>query len=75
MGEDLMAYSTISRRAVLAGLLLSTLAFVAPAHADKTKVKLGFLGPLSGGNAQQGLGAKNGFLLAIEQANAKADGA
>jgi branched-chain amino acid transport system substrate-binding protein len=69
-----MTQFKISRRAALAGLLMSTLAFAAPAHADKTRVKLGFLGPLSGGNAQQGLGAKNGFLLAIEQANAKADG-
>lgn len=33
----------------------------------KDKIKIGFIGPLSGGNAQQGLGAKNGFLLAIEQ--------
>lgn len=33
-------------------------------------IKIGFIGPLSGGNAQQGLGARNGFLLAIEQANA-----
>lgn len=32
-------------------------------------IKLGFIGPLTGGNAQQGLGARNGFLLAIKQAN------
>lgn len=32
-------------------------------------IKLGFIGPVSGGNAQQGLGAQNGFLLAIQQAN------
>nr|MBP6678956.1 hypothetical protein [Paracoccus sp. (in: a-proteobacteria)] len=63
-----------TRRAAVAGLMLSALAFAAPAQAQKTAqkthVKLGFLGPLSGGNAQQGLGARNGFLLAIEQANA-----
>ncbi|MDQ2634086.1 MAG: branched-chain amino acid ABC transporter substrate-binding protein [Pseudomonadota bacterium] len=41
---------------------------MAQAHADQ--IKLGFIGPLSGGNAQQGLGARNGFLLAVEQANA-----
>ena len=29
-----------------------------------------FIGPISGGNAPQGLGAQNGFLLAIDQANA-----
>jgi branched-chain amino acid transport system substrate-binding protein len=37
---------------------------------DKPTIKIGFIGPLSGGNAQQGLGARNGFILAIEQANA-----
>ena len=62
-----------TRRAAVAGLLLSAMALAVPAHAEKTHVKLGFLGPLSGGNAQQGLGARNGFLLAIEQANAVAD--
>lgn len=36
---------------------------------DKPTIKLGFIGPLSGGNAPQGLGARNGFLLAIDQAN------
>jgi len=40
-----------------------------PAAAQET-IKLGFIGPLSGGNAPQGLGARNGFLLAVEQANA-----
>lgn len=40
------------------------------AQAEADKIKLGFIGPLSGGNAQQGLGARNGFLLAIDQANA-----
>lgn len=37
---------------------------------DRPGIKLGFIGPLSGGNAAQGLGAQNGFLLAIEQVNA-----
>nr|WP_210201745.1 branched-chain amino acid ABC transporter substrate-binding protein [Mesorhizobium loti] len=41
---------------------------VAEASADQ--IKLGFIGPLSGGNAQQGLGARNGFLQAIDEANA-----
>ncbi|KXF74690.1 branched chain amino acid ABC transporter substrate-binding protein [Paramesorhizobium deserti] len=40
------------------------------AQAQAEQIKLGFIGPLSGGNAQQGLGARNGFLLAVEQANA-----
>jgi branched-chain amino acid transport system substrate-binding protein len=39
------------------------------AMAQET-IKLGFIGPLSGGNAQQGLSARNGFHLAIDQANA-----
>lgn len=33
-------------------------------------IKIGFIGPLSGGNAQQGLSARNGFQLAVDQANA-----
>jgi branched-chain amino acid transport system substrate-binding protein len=40
---------------------------------DRPEIKLGFIGPLSGGNAQQGLGARNGFLLAVEQMNALDD--
>lgn len=53
---------------MLAGTLLAITLGSAQAQADQ--IKLGFIGPLSGGNAQQGLGARNGFLLAIEQANA-----
>jgi branched-chain amino acid transport system substrate-binding protein len=53
---------------VLAGTLFAFSLGMAEAQADQ--IKLGFIGPLSGGNAQQGLGARNGFLLAIEQANA-----
>lgn len=59
------------RRSVLAGLTLSAALLAMPALGqDKPTIKLGFIGPLSGGNAQQGLGAKNGFLLAIDQVNA-----
>ena len=62
---------SIRRRTVLSGLALSAALIALPASADeKPAIKLGFLGPISGGNAQQGLGARNGFLLAIEQANA-----
>lgn len=53
---------------ILTGSLLAIALGAAQAQADQ--IKLGFIGPLSGGNAQQGLGARNGFLLAIEQANA-----
>lgn len=69
-----MAFTSITRRALIAGLALSTALVAAPAFAEKAKIKIGFMGPLSGGNAQQGLGAKNGFLLAIEQANADPNG-
>lgn len=63
-----------SRRAVLATGLLAAVAGYgfasagSPAAAQEA-IKLGFIGPLSGGNAQQGLGARNGFLLAIQQAS------
>jgi len=38
------------------------------AAAEKT-IKLGFIGPVTGGNALQGIGARNGFELAIRQVN------
>ncbi|TXH34525.1 MAG: branched-chain amino acid ABC transporter substrate-binding protein [Rhodospirillaceae bacterium] len=53
---------------VVAATLISSTSYQ-PASAQDV-IKLGFIGPISGGNAPQGLGAKNGFLLAIEQANA-----
>ncbi|MCC7282544.1 MAG: branched-chain amino acid ABC transporter substrate-binding protein [Acetobacteraceae bacterium] len=62
-----------ARRAVLGAAGYAAAFALAPFGADaqaKPKIKLGFIGPLSGGNAQQGLGARNGFRLAIEQANA-----
>ncbi|WP_424830290.1 branched-chain amino acid ABC transporter substrate-binding protein [Ruegeria sp.] len=58
------------RRTLLNTLLAASMSFAVPAYAeDKPVIKLGFIGPLSGGNASQGLGAKNGFLLAVQQAN------
>lgn len=66
-----MKKMVMRRRTILAGILLSAAMAAGPASAqDKPHIKLGFIGPISGGNAQQGLGARNGFLLAIEQANA-----
>jgi len=65
--------TTLNRRSLMGAIAVAATVALAPAAAlaqDKPKIKLGFIGPLSGGNAQQGLGAKNGFLLAIEQANA-----
>jgi branched-chain amino acid transport system substrate-binding protein len=59
-----------SRRAVLALAITAVVAAGGSAFAqDSETIKLGFIGPLSGGNALQGLGARNGFLLALEQAN------
>lgn len=40
---------------------------------DKKVVKVGFLGPLTGANAAQGVGARNSFELAIAQANESGD--
>ena len=58
------------RRRLLGSVLLATAMASLPTLAlAKDTIKLGFLGPLSGGNAPQGLGARNGFLLAIKQAN------
>ncbi|WP_054309240.1 branched-chain amino acid ABC transporter substrate-binding protein [Mesorhizobium sp. 1M-11] len=53
---------------LLAGSVFALSLGMAEARADQ--IKLGFIGPLSGGNAQQGLGARNGFLQAIDEANA-----
>lgn len=36
----------------------------------KQKVKIGFIGPLTGGNASMGLGGRNSFQLAVRQYNA-----
>ncbi len=54
-------------RAVVAGAALAGGMAVA---VSQEAVKIGFIGPLSGGNAQQGLSARNGFQLAVDQANA-----
>ena len=57
--------------ALLRASLISAAAVcgVSAAMAQET-IKIGFIGPLSGGNAQQGLSARNGFQLAVDQANA-----
>jgi branched-chain amino acid transport system substrate-binding protein len=55
--------------AAAAAISLAGPCFVAVAHAQET-VKIGFIGPLSGGDAQQGIGARNGFQLAVDRANA-----
>lgn len=60
------------RRLAASALALAAATLACGAAWSQSTVKLGFIGPVSGGNAQQGLGAKNGFLLAIDQWNATA---
>lgn len=62
--------SRISGRALRALAAATILAGGAGGALAQEAVKIGFIGPLSGGNAQQGLSARNGFQLAIDQANA-----
>ncbi len=70
-----MDLTHFTRRRLLGTVGLAAVALTSPwaLAQDKPLIKLGFIGPLSGGNAQQGLGARNGFLLAIEQANESGD--
>jgi branched-chain amino acid transport system substrate-binding protein len=71
-----MICNNVTRRCFFGALGLAIAVAFAPlgsASAQqkaKPKIKIGFIGPTSGGNAQQGLGARNGFLLAIDQINA-----
>lgn len=58
----------------MAGLLLAgcgskTSGSGGGAGAEKKTVKIAFLGPLTGPNAMQGVGARNAFELAIKEAN------
>src|SRR5690606_41921285 len=71
--EEREMVGTITRRGLMGAFALAATVALSPAGAlgqDKPRIKIGFIGPVSGGNAAQGLGAQNGFLLAIEQANA-----
>src|SRR5690606_30423377 len=71
--EVTMTMTRLTRRLMLGAtgaLAVVAMTALGAVAADKPTIKLGFIGPLSGGNAPQGLGARNGFLLAIEQANA-----
>ncbi|MCC6196103.1 MAG: branched-chain amino acid ABC transporter substrate-binding protein, partial [Burkholderiales bacterium] len=45
-------------------------AFGGSAFAQQKVLKIGFIGPLSGGNSHHGLAARNGYILAMEHANA-----
>jgi branched-chain amino acid transport system substrate-binding protein len=46
---------------------------VFPGNAMSETVKIAFIGPLTGANAAQGMGARNAFDLAVRQANASGD--
>lgn len=55
----------------VAAAAVCSMAALVPVHANaEDTIKLGFIGPLSGGNSMQGIGAANSFRLAIRQANA-----
>ena len=49
-------------------MFLGTTGILSEAVA-KQKVKIGFIGPLTGGNASMGLGGRNSFRLAVMQYN------
>ncbi len=52
-------------------VLLLSISMIAFAGGQKEKVvKIAFIGPLTGPNAAQGMGARNSFELAVRQANA-----
>jgi branched-chain amino acid transport system substrate-binding protein len=53
---------------LLAGVIMVSTSVAS--SQNKKVVKLGFIGPFSGGSAYEGLGAKNCFDLAVKQANA-----
>ncbi len=55
-------------------LIVVSLVACGPAKpAEKQTVKIGFIGPLSGGNAAVGIGAKNSFQLKVDEVLAAGD--
>ena len=64
-GAGTGSFSALLRASTVA----AAMAWGAATACAQETVKIGFIGPLSGGNAQQGLSARNGFQLAIDQAN------
>ncbi|WP_161539865.1 branched-chain amino acid ABC transporter substrate-binding protein [Glaciimonas sp. PCH181] len=57
-------------RTLFCAIVLTAVTSTSQMAFGQDTIKLGFIGPMTGGNAQQGLGARNGFLLAIKEANA-----
>src|SRR4030067_1989801 len=55
----------------ISAILLTMIFLVTAMGGSQTRVvKIGFIGPLTGPNAAQGVGARNAFDLAIREANA-----
>jgi branched-chain amino acid transport system substrate-binding protein len=54
-------------------IIASVVGCTPAAPAEKQTVKIGFIGPLSGGGAAVGLGAKNSFQLKVDEVLAKGD--
>lgn len=69
----------MKKRSLLVVLIITSLMFFvvgnlfANGEQDGEVVKVGFIGPLTGANAAQGVGARNSFELAISQANESGD--
>src|SRR5271169_5727499 len=55
---------------ITAGLLVAVLAFAVGAANAKDKVKVGFIGPLTGGVSVNGIGGRNSADLAVRLRNA-----
>jgi len=51
-------------------MLAGAAAVFATGQTEKAAVKIAFIAPFTGGNAQQGISGRNGFELAIKDANA-----
>lgn len=63
--------SRLLRILMIEAIVMVMIVCVAPfdAAVAKQKVKIGFIGPLTGGNASMGLGGRNSFLLAVREYN------
>ena len=51
-------------------MLAGAASLFATGQTEKKVVKIAFIAPFTGGNAQQGISGRNGFELAIKEANA-----
>ncbi|MGA7487110.1 MAG: branched-chain amino acid ABC transporter substrate-binding protein [Xanthobacteraceae bacterium] len=60
----------IGKKAPFAIALAAALSFLSPAAGAKDKVKVAFIGPLTGGTAANGIGGRNSAELAVKLRNA-----